>query len=190
LNIATKLHDAGVFMDRKDWLLVLLAVTLGVLGTLGGSLVAGYQYERAVARQAQLELAKQQAAERAAELKALKEAGLSYMNASDALVNNLVFASPRDKALVDHLALVQSAGNEVVLMADEELARQTLALNQTIARLLIPNAQPMEQRLAELNVQVVEWIKQFKRSLDALKSQHEEAQSFKASTQTVAQLKR
>jgi hypothetical protein len=37
---------------------------------------------------------------------------------------------------------------------------------------------------------VVEWIKQFKRSLDILKTQHEEAQSFKASTQTVAQLKR
>jgi hypothetical protein len=190
LNIATKLHDAGIFMDRKDWLLVLLAATLGVLGTLGGSLVAGYQYERAAARQAQLDLAKQQAAERAAELKALKEAGLSYMNASDALVNNLVFASTRDKALVDHLALVQSAGNEVVVMADEELARQTIALNQTIARLLLPSAKPMEQRLAELNVQVVEWIKQFKRSLDVLKTQHEEAQSFKASTQTVAQLKR
>jgi len=177
-------------MDRKYLLLVLLAATLGVLGTLGGSLVAGYQYERAAARQAQLDLAKQQAAERAAELKALKEAGLSYMNASDALVNNLVFASPRDKALVDHLALVQSAGNEVVLMADEELARQTIAQNQTIARLLMPNAKPMEQRLAELNAQVVEWIKQFKRSLDSLKTQHEEAQSFKASTQTVAQLKR
>jgi hypothetical protein len=190
LNIATKLHDAGIFMDRKDWLLVLLAATLGVLGTLGGSLVTGYQYERAAARQAQLDLAKQQAAERTAELKALKEVGLHYMNASDALVNNLVFASPRDKALVDHLALVQSAGNEVVLMADEELARQTMALNQTIARLLLPSAKPMEQRLAELNVQVVEWIKQFKRSLDALKTQHEEAQSFKASTQTVAQLKR
>jgi len=177
-------------MDRKDWLLVLLAATLGVLGTLGGSLVTGYQYERAAARQAQLDLAKQQAAERAAELKALKEAGLHYMNASDALVNNLVFASPREKALVDHLALVQSAGNEVVVMADEDLARQTIALNQTIARLLMPSTKPMEQRLAELNVQVVEWIKQFKRSLDILKTQHEEAQSFKASTQTVAQLKR
>ena len=177
-------------MDRKDWLVALLAASLGVLGTLGGSLVAGYQYERAAARQAQLDLAKQQAAERAAELKALKEAGLSYMNASDALVNNLVFASPRDKALVDHLTLVQSAGNEVVLMADEELARQTITLNQNIARLLMPSAKPMEQRLADLNVQVVAWIKQFKRSLDALKMQNEEAQSFKASTQTVAQLKR
>jgi hypothetical protein len=177
-------------MDRKDWLVPLLAATIGVLGALSGSLVAGYQYERAAARQAQLELAKQQAAERVAELKALKEAGLSYMNASDALVNNLVFASPRDKALVDHLALVQSAGNEVVLMADDELARHTMALNQTIARLLMPSSKPMEHRLAELNAQVVEWIKQFKRSLDALKNQHEEALSLQASTQTVAPLKR
>ena len=96
----------------------------------------------------------------------------------------------RDKALAEHLALVQSAGNEVVVLADEELARQTMALNQSIACLLMPNPKPMEQRLAELNVQVVEWIKQFKRSLDALKTQNEEAQSFKASTQTVAQLKR
>jgi hypothetical protein len=177
-------------MDRKDWLVPFLAAVIGVMGTLGGSLVAGYQYERAAARQAQLDLAKQQAAERAAELKALKEAGLSYMNASDALVNNLVFASPREKALVDHLALVQSAGNEVVLMADDELARHTMALNQTIARLLMPSSKPMEQRLAELNAQVVEWIKQFKRSLDALKTQHEEALSLKASTQVAAQLKR
>jgi hypothetical protein len=190
LNIATKLHDAEAFMDRKDWLVILLAATLGVLGTLGGSLVAGYQYERAAARQAQLDLAKQHAAERAAELKALRETGLRYMGATDALVNNLVFASPRDKALIDHLALVQSAGNEVVVMADEELARQTITLNQNIARLLMPSAKPMEQRLADLNVQVVAWIKQFKRSLDALKMQNEEAQSFKASTQTVAQLKR
>jgi hypothetical protein len=190
LHIATKLHDAGVFMDRKDWLVALLAVTLGVLGTLGGSLVAGYQYERAAARHAQLDLAKQQAADRAAELTALKAVGLRYMNASDALINNLVFAAARDKALAEHLALVQSAGNEVVVLADEELARQTMALNQSIACLLMPNPKPMEQRLAELNVQVVEWIKQFKRSLDALKTQNEEAQSFKASTQTVAQLKR
>jgi hypothetical protein len=190
LHIATKLHGAGVFMDRKEWLVVLLATSLGVLGTLGGSLVTGYQHERIAARQAQLDHVKQQAAERAAELKALKETALRYMNACDALVNNLVFASPRDKALVDHLALVQIAGNDVVVMADEELTRQTIALNQTIARLLMPNAKPMEQRLAELNAQVVEWIKQFKRSLDALKTQNEEAQSFKASTQTVAQLKR
>jgi hypothetical protein len=190
LHITTKLHDAGVFMDRKDWLVVLLAATLGVVGTLGGSWVAGYQYERAAVRQVQLDLAKQQAAERAADLKALKQAGLRYMNASDALVNNLVFAHARDQALPDHLALAQSAGNEVVLMADEELARQTMALNQTIARLLTPSAKPMEQRLAELNAHVVAWIKQFKRSMDALKNQHEEALSLRASTQVAAQLKR
>ena len=177
-------------MERKDWLLPFLAAVIGVMGTLGGSLVAGYQYERAAARQAQIDLANRLAADRAAELKALKEAGLRYMGATDALVNNLVFAHSRDKALADHLALVQSAGHDVVLMADDELARQTMALNQTLSRLLMPNAKPMEQRLAELNVQVVEWIKQFKRSLDALKAQNEEAQSFKASTQTVTQLKR
>ena len=177
-------------MHRKDWLGPLFAVSIGVFGALGGSLVTGYQYERAAMRQAQMDLAKQQAAERAAELKAIKQAGLHYMNTTDALVNNLVFATPRDKALADHLTLVQSAGNDVVLMADDELARQTIALNQTIAYLLMPNAKPMEQRLAELNVQVVEWIRQFKRSLDTLKTQNDEAQSFKASTQTVAQLKR
>jgi Sec-independent protein translocase protein TatA len=65
-----------------------------------------------------------------------------------------------------------------------------MALNQTIARLLMPSVKPMEQRLAELNAQVVEWIKQFKRSLDDLKAQHEEALSLKASTQVAAQLKR
>ena len=177
-------------MNRKDWLVPLLAAVVGVMGTLGGALVAGYQYERAAARQAQFDLAKHLAAERAAELKALKEAGLRYMEATDALVNNLVFAHARDKTLVDQLALVQSTGNEVVLMADDEFARQTIALNQTLSRLLMPSAKPMEQRLAELNLQVMEWIKQFKLSLDALKTQNEEAQSFKASTQSVAQLKR
>lgn len=177
-------------MDRKDWLVPFLAAVIGVMGTLGGSWVAGYQHERAGARQAQIDLAKHLAAERAAELKALKQAGLRYMNATDALVNNLVFAHARDQTLADHLALVQSAGNEVVLMADDELARQTMALNQTLVRLLMPSAKPMEQRLAELNAQVVTWIKQFKRSLDALKTQHEEALSLRASTQVVAQLKR
>jgi Sec-independent protein translocase protein TatA len=65
-----------------------------------------------------------------------------------------------------------------------------MALNQTIIRLLMPSSKPMEQRLAELNAQVVEWIKQFKRSMDALKTEHEETLSLKASTQVVAQLKR
>jgi hypothetical protein len=190
LHITTKLHDAGVFMDRKDWLVPLLAAAIGVMGTLGGSLVAGYQHERATARQAQLDFAKQLATERVAELKALREAGLRYMTATDAMVNSLVFTAARDKALLEHLALVQTAGNEVVLMADDELARQTIDLNQTIARLLIPSTKPMEQRLAELNVLVVDWIKQFKRSLDALKAQHEDALSLKPSTQVVAQLKR
>ncbi len=46
------------------------------------------------------------------------------------------------------------------------------------------------ERAAELNTQVVELIKQFKRSLDALKTQHEEALSLRACTQVVAQLKR
>jgi hypothetical protein len=40
LNIATTLRDAGVFMDRKDWLVALLAASLVVLGALGGSFVA------------------------------------------------------------------------------------------------------------------------------------------------------
>ena len=177
-------------MDRKDWLVALLAMTLGVLGTLGGSLVAGYQHERAAARQAQFDLAKQQAVERAAELKAFAQAGLRYMNASDALVNHLVFASTRDKALADHLALVQSAGNEVMLMADDELARQTMAVNQAMTRLLMPSAKPMAQRLAELNGQVVEWIKQFKRSLNVLKTEHEELLGLHASVQATATLKR
>jgi Sec-independent protein translocase protein TatA len=54
----------------------------------------------------------------------------------------------------------------------------------------MPNAKPMEQRLAELNVQVVEWIKQFKRSLDALKAQNEDALGLRASVQVAAPLKR
>jgi hypothetical protein len=123
LNIATKLHDAGVFMDRKDWQVALLATTLGMLGALGGSLVAGYQHERVAARQAQLD-------------------------------------------------------------------RQTLVLNQILVRLLMPSTTPLAQRLAELNVQVVAWIKSFKHSLDFLKTQHEQALSLQATTQTEAQLKR
>ena len=177
-------------MDRKDWLVPLLAAVIGVMGTLGGSWVAGYQHERAAARQAHIDLANQLAAERAAELKAFKESGLRYMNATDALVNNLVFAQARDKTLADHLALVQSAANEVMLIGDEELTHQTITLNQTIARLLMPSSKPMEQRLGELNVQVLAWIKQFKRSLDALKTQNEEALGLHASVQVAAPLRR
>jgi hypothetical protein len=177
-------------MNRKDWLVTVFATILGVLGTLGGSWLTGHQYERVAARQVQIDHTKQLAMERAAELKALKQAGLRYMTATDALVNGLVFNTLRDKSLVDQLALVQTAGNDVMLMADDELARQTMALNHAISRLLMPSAKSVDQRLAELNELVVEWIKQFKRSLDALKTQHEEALSLKASTQTVAQLKR
>ena len=177
-------------MDRKDWLVPLLAAVIGIMGTLGGSLVAGYQHERAIARQAQLDIAKQQAAALAEELNTLKRTGLRYMTATDALVNQLVFANARDKALADQLALVQSASNELVLMADDELTRQTLALNQTLARLLMPKAQPMEERLAELNLQVVDWIKQFKRSLEVLRVQHEEALVARGSVQVSAQLQR
>ena len=127
---------------------------------------------------------------RAAELKALKEAGLRYMAASDALVNALAFGSTRDKSLVDHLARVQSAGNDMVLMADDDLARQTLLLSQHMASLLSPSVKPMDQRLAELNTLLLDWIKQLKRSIDALKTQNEDALGLKASTQVVAQLKR
>ncbi len=80
------------------------------------------------------------------------------MDTTDALVNHLVFAQARDKTLAEHLSLVQSAANEVMLIGDEELTHQTITLNQTIARLLMPSAKPMEQRLGELNVQVLAWM--------------------------------
>ncbi len=48
----------------------------------------------------------------------------------------------------------------------------------------------MPQRLAELNAMVLEWIKLFKRNLNALKTQHEEALGLNASVQVAATLKR
>jgi hypothetical protein len=190
LRIATKLLGAEVFMNRNDWLVTLLAAVIGVLATLGGSLVAGYQHERAVARQAEVDFAKQLAVERATELKALKDTGLRYMAAADAMVNHLVFSTSREKTMVEHLALVQSAGNEVVLVADDELTRQTMALTQSLTQLPIPSAKPMAQRLAELNVMVVDWIKLFKHSLNVLKAHNEEALGLRASAQVAAPLKR
>lgn len=177
-------------MDRKDWLTPLFAASIAVMGTLGGCWLSGYYHDRSAQRHAQMVAAKQIATERAAELKALKEAGLRYMAASDALVNALAFGSTRDKSLVDHLARVQSAGNDMVLMADDDLARQTLLLSQHMASLLNPSVKPMDQRLAELNTLLLDWIKQLKRSIDALKTQNEDALGLKASTQVVAQLKR
>ncbi|BDU59111.1 MAG: hypothetical protein RLZZ24_254 [Pseudomonadota bacterium] len=181
-------------MDRKDWLFPLLAGLIGVIGTLSGSWVTNYQHERASTRQVQTDLAKQLAGERAAEFKALKEAGLRYMTATDAMVNSLVFSTARDKALAEllteHLRTVQNAGNDVALTTDDDLARHTMALNQSLARLLMPSSKPMEQRLAELNLQVIDWIKQFKRSLDVLKAQNEEALSRRASVQIAAPLTR
>ena len=177
-------------MDRKDWLVPLLAALIGVMGTLGGSLVVGYQHERAAVRQAQVDLVKQQSAERAKALKTFKQAGLSYMAAMDALVNSWVFAPARDKALPEHLALVQNASHEVVLMGDEALTRQTLSLNQTLTRLLLPSPLPMGPRLDELNEEVVDWIKHFKRSLDAMNNRHDEALGWNASVQVSAPLTR
>ena len=177
-------------MDRKDWVVPFFAATLGVLATLGGCWLSGYQHERTAQRDAQIAAARQVATERAAELKALKEAGLRYMDATDALVNALAFGGSRDKALVEHLAHVQSAGNAVVLMADEPLARQTMALSQHMASMLVPSAQPTAQRLTEFNTLLVDWIKQLRRDIDTLKAQNEEALNMQASAQVTALLKR
>ncbi|PUE32173.1 hypothetical protein B9Z35_01050 [Limnohabitans sp. Jir61] len=177
-------------MNRKDWLIALLAAVIGILATLCGSLVAGYQHERAVARQAEVDFAKQLAVERATELKALKDTGLRYMTAADAMVNHLVFNTAREKSVVEYLAMVQSAGNEVVLIADDELTRQTMALTQSLTQLPTPSTKPMAQRLAELNAMVVDWIKLFKHSLNALKAQNEEALGLRASAQVATPLKR
>ncbi len=177
-------------MDRKDWLVPLLAALFGVMGALGGSLVAGYQHERAALRQAHANLAKQQMNERAQALKVFQETGLRYMGATDSLVNSLVFANQRDKPSIDHWALVQSTGNELTLLADDELARETLTLNQAIMHLLVPSAKPLDQRLGEVNALVVTWIKLFKRNLDALKIQNEEALGLNASVHVATPLKR
>jgi hypothetical protein len=177
-------------MERKDWLVPVLAAMLGMMAAWGGGLVAGYQHERAIARQMLQQQASQQVAHRAAELKAFKDAGLSYMSAVDALVHQSVFATARDKPMADPLSSAQATSHQLVLMADEELTHQTLALNQALLRLSVPTAQPMTQRLAELNAMVLEWIKLFKRNLNALKTQHEEAMGLNASVQVAATLKR
>lgn len=176
-------------MDRRDWLVAWLAGTIGVMGTLGGSWIAGYQHERTIARQVQIDIVKLQAIERITELKAFKEAGLRYMKSIDNFVNKLAFDTSHDKNLVEQLGLVQSSANDLVLTADDELTRQTMAVTQTMNRLLIPSEKPMEQRLAELNLQVVDWIKQYKRSLEAMKTQNEEMLNLPASVQATASLK-
>lgn len=177
-------------MERKDWLVPVLAAMLGMMAAWGGGLVAGYQHERAIARQMLQQQASQQVAHRAAELKAFKDAGLSYMSAVDALVHQSVFATARDKPMADSLSQAQTISHHLVLMADDELTHQTLALNQALSRLSVPTAQPMTQRLTELNAMVLEWIKLFKRNLNALKTQHEEALGLNASVQVASTLKR
>ena len=82
-------------MDRKDWLMPLLAAAIGVMATLGGSLVAGYQHERAAARQAQLDFVKQQAAARAEEFNAFKH-GLELHDSHRCVGESVgVFQCPR-----------------------------------------------------------------------------------------------
>jgi hypothetical protein len=177
-------------MNRKDWLVASFAATIGVLATLIGSLATAYQFERAVERKAEIDFVNQLAEERAAELKALKDAGLRYVTAVDALVNHLVFNASREEKMVEHLAMVQSSGNEVVLIADEDLTRQTIALNRSLNQLPIPSDKPMSQRLVELNAMVVDWIKLFKHSFFALKARNEETTGLHASALVVAPLKR
>lgn len=103
---------------------------------------------------------------------------------SDSLLNTLVHGPLSDIVRAEHLALTQGAGNQVVLLADDVLAGQTLR------RLVVPSAQPTAQRVSELNLQVMDWIKQFKHDLALLKAQREDALPMKASTQAVVQLKR
>jgi hypothetical protein len=177
-------------MDRKDWFAPLLAVLIGIMGTLGGSLMTGYHHERAAYRQAQIDLSRQLSAERAAELKSLKDAGMRYLGANDAFVNALLLTTGREKALAEQYVRVQTSGNEVIIVADEELARQTRLIDRYLAELQTPNGKPMEQRLDELNTLLVDWIKQFKRSLERLKARSEDVLTLQATTQTAAQLRR
>ena len=178
-------------MDRKDWLAPLLAVTIGVLAALGGGWVTEYLHERAALRQAQVALAKKLVAERDAELKSLKEAGLRYMGATDAMVNAVALGSAKDKALAEYFTRVQSSGNDLVLIADEELVRQTIAMNQFMANMLTAGDKVTDEHLAELNTLLADWIKQLKRDMASLKNRNEDAMGdTKASTQVVAQLQR
>lgn len=178
-------------MDRRDWLAPLFAVTIGVVAALGGGWVTDYLHERAALRQAQVAVAKQLVAERDAELKLLKEAGLRYMGATDAMVNAVALGSAKDKALAEYFTHVQSSGNDLILIADEELARQTIAMNQYMANMMSAADKPTPERLAELNTLLIDWIKQLKRDMASLKNRGEDAMGgIRASTQVVAQLKR
>lgn len=162
-------------MDTKDWVVPLITGVVGVVGALGGSMIAGHYQERAAFQQAQLELTKISAADRAATIKEMKDAAARYLAANDGFVNAVVLYPKKEKVLVEHLSKVQTAGAELIVIADDELASYTNSVNAYSASLLAAgNQPPVDQRLSKLATIRAEWMKQVRRSLQILKKQSEE----------------
>ncbi|WP_152681988.1 hypothetical protein [Chromobacterium subtsugae] len=169
-------------MDKKDWVVPLISGVIGVAGGVGGAMTAGYYQERAAFQQAQVEMTKIEAADKTAGIKELKDAAAHYLAENDALLNAVVLSPKKEKVLVDHLTKVQTAGAVLIVLADDELARYTSSVNAYSASLLSGgNQPPIDQRLSQLATIRAEWMKQLRRSLDALKKQSDENLTVRSS---------
>ena len=173
-------------MNRNDWLVPLIAGMVGIIGTLCGGMVAGYYQERATIRYMQLEQAKSAVIQRTAAVKVLKDAGVRYMAANEAFVSAVKFAS--DKVIFERFSDVQLSGAELQVIADDDLARLTNAVNDSCAQVLIDKNHNMAQRLEALQHHRTEWMSQLKRSLAAVKIDSEEG--FQLSSHKARLLKR
>jgi hypothetical protein len=169
-------------MDKKDWVVPLITGVLVVVSALGAGMIAGHYQERTAFQQAQVELTKISAADRTAEIKELKEAAARYIAENDAFVSAVVLSPKNEKVLLDHLSKVQTAGAEIIVIADEELARYTNSVNAYSASLLASGDQPpIDQRLGKLATIRAEWMKQLRRSLETQKIQNEENLTLRSS---------
>lgn len=163
-------------MERKDWVVPLISGVIGILGAVSGGVVTAHYQERLAERHARIEQVKASLTDRASSLKELKNAGVHYLTAQDAFINTVLLSPEKDKAVLDQLTKLLAAGAEVMVMGDEDLVRQTNAVNASTAAVLLNRSQPLEQRMEALSAARAEWMRQLKRSLEAISAVSNEGQ--------------
>lgn len=105
----------------------------------------------------------------------MKDAAARYLAANDIFVNDIALYPKKEKILMEQLTKIQTAGAELIVIADEELVHYTNSVNAYSAALLTVNSQSsVDQQLNKLAIIRANWMKQVRQSLQALKRPIEE----------------